>query len=243
MKLAEALLGWDLLGFHPKTAWRRDGLDATNGNLTYDPLKNRRNPPVTGTPETLFERKGPYLELATTPVFHVGVSGPGKNDGLYVLPSPTVLYYYNYVICDVFGVRKLTADNTSKTVTAGTPILYYRANTSSKDITNAIFENRIYNFKDNQDLIRIGKLTSSGAQSVNHPLLYGSAGPSPRFYEYRFKYILTDPPPPGYGGSGIGYGIKDPKISTPWPYNPDSYILISAGMDGLYGTEDDIHNY
>ena len=30
-KLAEALLGWDLLGFHPNTAWRADGLDAFGG--------------------------------------------------------------------------------------------------------------------------------------------------------------------------------------------------------------------
>jgi hypothetical protein len=27
------------------------------------------------------------------------------------------------------------------------------------------------------------------------------------------------------------------------PYNPDTYILISAGRDGLYGTEDDIKNF
>ena len=26
-RLAEALLGWDLLGFHPNSAWREDGLD------------------------------------------------------------------------------------------------------------------------------------------------------------------------------------------------------------------------
>lgn len=27
------------------------------------------------------------------------------------------------------------------------------------------------------------------------------------------------------------------------PYRPDSYLLISAGPDGLYGTADDIANY
>jgi hypothetical protein len=40
--------------------------------------------------------------------------------------------------------------------------------------------------------------------------------------------------------------IMDPKASTdvrPWPYRPDSYILISAGADGLYGTGDDITNF
>jgi hypothetical protein len=40
--------------------------------------------------------------------------------------------------------------------------------------------------------------------------------------------------------------IMDPKVSTirrAWPYRPDSYILISAGADGLYGTNDDICNF
>jgi prepilin-type N-terminal cleavage/methylation domain-containing protein len=36
-KLSEALLGWDLLGCHPKSAWRADGLDASGGEWTYDP--------------------------------------------------------------------------------------------------------------------------------------------------------------------------------------------------------------
>ena len=38
--------------------------------------------------------------------------------------------------------------------------------------------------------------------------------------------------------------ITDPKVAAiPWPYRPDSYILISAGADGLYGTSDDICNF
>ena len=28
-----------------------------------------------------------------------------------------------------------------------------------------------------------------------------------------------------------------------WPYRPDSYVLISPGLDGLYGTPDDIRNF
>ena len=27
------------------------------------------------------------------------------------------------------------------------------------------------------------------------------------------------------------------------PYNADSYILMSAGRDGLFGTSDDIYNF
>jgi type II secretory pathway pseudopilin PulG len=241
MKLAEALLGWDLQGFHPKTAWRRDGYDsiAPLGNTTYDPLETRV--PLNAS---LYERKGPYLELAKTSVFPIGTRG--ASEGLFRDPTPFTNSNKPYVLCDVFGVRKLKEPG-GKMVLAGSPILYYRANTASKSLNDPLFANRIYNHWDNQDLLFLGKLTPSGVRGANHPLLHGGAGPTPSFYEAQFNYNLNAPPaPPNYGGSGIGFGIRDPKTSTalvPWPYNPDSYILISAGMDGLYGTADDIHNY
>ena len=37
--------------------------------------------------------------------------------------------------------------------------------------------------------------------------------------------------------------IKNKKISIPRPYRADSYILISAGPDGKYGTKDDVLNF
>ena len=38
--------------------------------------------------------------------------------------------------------------------------------------------------------------------------------------------------------------IQDPKVtSAPTSYRPDSFILISAGKDGIYGTADDITNF
>ena len=40
-----------------------------------------------------------------------------------------------------------------------------------------------------------------------------------------------------------GYA-QDPKVTTyPWPYNSDTYLLISAGEDGYYGTDDDVRNF
>jgi hypothetical protein len=53
-----------------------------------------------------------------------------------------------------------------------------------------------------------------------------------------FLYSLYAPP------VVKGYKLRDPKITaTKWPYRPDSYILISAGADGLYGTQDDVTNF
>ena len=83
------------------------------------------------------------------------------------------------------------------------------------------------------------KLTANGPAGLWHPFDYlGGA------VFYSDKYTGPPPIPNTYGGSGTGYGIRDPKISSPKrPYNPDTYILISAGPDGYYGTADDIHNF
>ena len=38
--------------------------------------------------------------------------------------------------------------------------------------------------------------------------------------------------------------IRDKNISARiWPKNPDSYIIIMAGPDHMYGTEDDVTNF
>ena len=213
-KLAEALLGWDLLGFHPKTAWRADGLDAAGGPGTYDPLKTR------GT-NTLDERKGPYLELATTSAF--------KLVDLFKPFATGPLAPDTYVICDVFTAQRVTLfkgidplTNRPLTVTerAGSPVLYYRANTSSKKCEAADPGNSIYNILDNQSLVELGSVRDRRLHPLSNPSVFYSpnTGPTP--------------------------GILDPRITARfWPYRPDSYILISAGVDGLYGTSDDICNF
>jgi prepilin-type N-terminal cleavage/methylation domain-containing protein len=232
-KLSEALLGWDLMGFHPKTSWRIDGYTGTvvpiGGADAYDPGR------VRGI-ATLSERKGPYLEVAKTNVFQLSKLFNNTN-----LLAPNT-----FVLCDVFKVRKtIDKDSTGKLLTAGAPILYYRANTSSKIFDpNIVVSNtsyRIYDYTDNDPLVQLGKLTANGSSGLMHPLGYSVSSDNPVFYNdtYKNAALLT-----GYGGTGTGYGIRNPKITqNVWPYRPDSYILISAGPDGYYGTADDIHNY
>ena len=192
-KLTEALLGRDLLGFHPKSNW-----DATD-TMFYptDPVK---------LDESLKKRIGPYLELATANAF--------KLDGLFDNPAP--LAPETFVLCDVFGFKKITL-TAGKTVKAGAPVLYYKANTSSKTIEPpADFSDRIYNADDNFALIEVKNMADGKPQPFIGPTGTDS------FYEY----------------------IHDPKIAAKkWPYRPDSYILISAGVDGVYGTNDDITNF
>jgi len=217
--LAEALLGWDLVGFHPDSAWRADGRDEDGIELVYD---------LTGTDEedeeNLRARRGPYLELATANAFRLGnilVDKPGLfNDYGAVLEPDT------FVLCDVFSIRRI-ALAAGGTVRAGTPILYYRANTSSRTMEPSVdVEKRIYNAYDNYYLVERGSLTPDGRPGELHPLFY-PPGDLEKLYDY------------DYNG-----GIRDPKITaTRWPHRPDSYILISAGADGLYGTSDDICNF
>ncbi len=195
-KLTEALLGWDLLGFHPKSDFRSNGRN-DDGEFIYD----------ANNPIFFDQRRGPYLELATFDAFRLGNISI-RNPGLFNNTGP--LAPNTFVLCDVFGEKKMMLSN-GKTVRAGAPILYYRANTSAKTIRE------IYNAQDNDVLIQIKQQADNKEQPLSRP-----AGQFQYFYDY----------------------IRDPKISArPWPYRPDSYILISAGADGLYGTSDDIRNF
>ena len=215
-KLAEALVGWDLMGFDPNSEWRADGKDADDSDPpVYD---------LTGTDEDRKEelqaRQGPYLESLER-VFRLGNS-PGKLDGRYAYYDP--LKPETYVICDVYAVKKVMFESGGSTK-AGTPILYYRANTSSKTIESpANFEDRIYDVRDNLPLINLKwEEDKINNPSKDMPPLMNPSG------SYSFFYSDY---------------IRDPKITAmDWPYRPDSYILVSAGKDGEYGTDDDIRNF
>ena len=204
-KLAEALLGRDLLGFNKYSDWL----------LASSPIYYPTDPALLDT--SLDDRIGPYLELATANAFKLGdLFGWGGGDTGFLEAN-------TFVICDSFGAKKITLIHpvTSEriTVTPGTPILYYRANTSSKTLDYSTFDSieLIYNWRDNwllADSSGIGRMADGPPHELNYVKLYEK--------------------------------IIDPKASTPtfsWPYRPDSYILISAGADGTYGTGDDITNF
>ncbi len=210
-KFAEALVGWDLMGFHPKTVWRADGLDGPGAEPVY-----------LDTEQNLMQRRGPYLENAGDTAFWLGKDS--LHDGLFIETGS--LNPDRFVICDVFRVKRVILPS-GKTVKAGAPILYYRANTSSRNIDNepADFVTRIYNAYDNQAILQIKEdedmAKRPGALLPLNPLVSEDD-------EFQFFYDY----------------IRDPKVTgKPWPYKPDSYILISAGPDGFYGTDDDITNF
>ncbi len=221
MKLAEAMVGQDLLGFNPDSLFRADGI---NPALTppYDDLYpspfNPQTDPVHAA--NLRSRKGPYLP----------VEGANLNT-LYDLYGPGNFLTFNtdpnggVVLCDEYPrVRNRT---TGKKV--GMPILYYRADTS-KTLHKYSADNstNIYNCDDNLDLIDLG-LPWNILSVFDHPMSsFGGLTPD---------NVATDP--------GIFYEkTRNKKISAmERPCRSDSYILISAGYDGLYGTDDDVFNF
>jgi type II secretory pathway pseudopilin PulG len=212
-KLAEAMMGQDLMGFHSDSSFRGD-LEDGSGELLYpddmDPSNNRADR------ENLEARRGPYLELATANAFRLGETA--EHDGLF--DGTGLLKEDTYVLCDVFGIKKITLAE-GETAKAGTPILYYRANTSYKTMNSSRPDRQIYNSYDNMELIRLGRLPEPDTGD-QHRL-------------YRERNLFYDPDE---------YKIIDSKVtSMNWPHRPDSYILISAGADGEYGTSDDIFNF
>jgi prepilin-type N-terminal cleavage/methylation domain-containing protein len=211
--LAEALVGWDLMGFHPNSAWRADGKDKNDGDTAYTGA-------TTGSQadkeRNLKERKGPYLDVATANAFRLGDLFANASSLSSDAPS-------TFVICDVFGVKSVTIGG--KTVKAGVPILYYKANTSSKTIDTSIgywYDALIYDRSDNIRFVSSVKEPADVAKYPGYPTPLNPLTNTAFFYKY----------------------ITDPKVTaTPWPSRPDSYILISAGADGFYGTRDDICNF
>ena len=129
------------------------------------------------------------------------------------------------MLCDVFArvTNKFPGDGGDKKI--GMPILYYKADVSNTAHDFAEREDSVYDCWDNIELLR---LNAAWDQTRVHSLLNDPTGDYPGegelFYEItKNKYIV------------------EPK--NPRPVNEEGYILISAGYDGLYGTDDDIYNF
>ena len=194
MKLSEAVMGRDLLGYHPESVFRSDGTDG-KGKVLYPGFYR------SGTST----RKGPYLPLEGANAYTLAELYGDGNTGPF---EPN-----HFILCDVF--RKVKHIKTGKKI--GLPILYYKADTSktAHDVNDPGNPENIYNYKDNHALISLGV---PGKPGRKHPLYENPE----IFYEMTREYDLAD---------------------MNKPQRADTFILISAGMDGLYGTEDDVANF
>jgi len=231
MKLAEAMVGQDLLGFNPKSLFLASGLNPAGlipeerdlypdvGTL----MGKQMSPYQPWYVENLRSRKL-NLEIDGANVNTLrGIYGnlPGSFGSLGDPADPNG----GIVLCDVYGRVKniITGKRT------GMPILYYKADVSRQMHVWQFPNNdlNIYNYDDNWELVN---LALPFAASYNHPI---AAGGQP----------TQDG---GISDETVFYKdmIRDNNVTAiPRPVRPDSYILISAGFDGEYGTDDDIFNF
>lgn len=195
----------------------RDSIFRCDGRLVDgDPLGFLYDKSILGNLDSRLEV---YLKLENANAYRM------KNIRFPVDPATYPLWPERYVLCDGFG-----RGNRNQKI--GMPILYYRAHPENRtepnpnDPNDRIYQyvNNIYNYNDNYELLLLGV---PGRPADVHPL----AG---------------DPPPPGQKNIGdvrFYDQIRYKKVGRPWPYNAESFILISAGPDGKYGTPDDLGNY
>jgi len=196
MKLCEAMMGRDLLGFHPRSVFRQDGKDRA------------LNPVYLPDSDNLKARKGPFLPLESANAYKlIDIYGQG-NTGNFLADT--------FVLCDVFTRQFNTGTK------AGMPILYYRADPTGSfhdpNVASTPQDNRgnIYNYWDNMELLGLGKPWESGTLSKH------------KLADKKVFYECT----------------RSDRIQYPSrPYRDSSYILISAGFDGEYGTADDVYNF
>ncbi len=243
-KLAEALVGQDFLGFHPNSDFRASGTADVidrNGNPINDLYLYNIQVDVanfqTGD-ENARSRGGKFgasfVELENANAFlmtDVYVPGRLTSVGFNTTGTINVANHPSMVLCDVYSKKR----NTSSARKTGMPILYYRARTqfTEQDYSrlkptfidtygHGGIADDIYFYLDNYNLLR---LQTAETNPMDHPLADGAGNSD--YADFQNMIINT-------------------QISTPTlkrPYRAQSYILISAGKDGLYGTSDDITNF
>jgi type II secretory pathway pseudopilin PulG len=236
-----ALAGADLLGTPgfrpfrtsgstPSTFWCQD----TDAKYDSDPTKRGAyalEPPPALRP--LQARSGPYIDLGK-----VRVSAFNNNTKSFDIEAEVKAR-------ESAGKPAVKRDYPMLLDGFGFPLLYWRADQAGvwladdwKVGTNVKANRRgIYHYQENAPLIsdRASKpliLRSSNA-SKPHPLFYD---PAP------IEINLNDPgsmETKGFWEYIRSYDVRA-KVA---PQNPDSYLLISAGEDGLYGSADDIANF
>jgi hypothetical protein len=210
-KLAEALVGLDGFGFHPKSLFRSDGLADMDGNgiiasdeLVYHAFTNM---PYETAADNLKARKGPYLELEKANAVKAGS----------IYSSNAFINLNTYVLADMFPKKMATGKKT------GMPILYFRADTSQSILDPSDTQDSIYDIDNNFNGI------------ISRPVPWDTSSSHPmRDNTGTFYQRIINPNFPGTDANNH----LDAR-----PYQADSFILLSAGPDGLYGTPDDVYNF
>jgi len=165
--------------------------------------------------QPVHKRYGPYVDVSKMKF------PERRSEGEFVLPLDTQPTLSSTCFLDAFGQ----------------PILYYKANPGG---ARWVRENLMDPETPIYDLRHNAIITGDG----NNPGLDFGAGKDHFTGGYGFVQPVdyaagTKPPLRSFGRM-----VWDPNVTAaPRPHRADSYILISAGPDGLYGTADDVANF
>ncbi|MEN6386515.1 MAG: hypothetical protein ABFD79_15160 [Phycisphaerales bacterium] len=222
-KLTAALVGRDLLGNTP------DG-NMIPGEAYSADLNERKE----------YIDKDKFLMVNAKQIYDTTVTLAGDDSTLDVrdyYPVISDLFYQKKITIQKFDF--LTREWTEKIIQVGTPILYFCANKTEAFIDNtaligttplpAINYNTcktwIYDWCDNDGFFNLASIKTFNATEVYHT--------------YDDTHNGVDVGKAAFYKDIINYNVSTYLT----PKNRNSYILISAGADGIYGTKDDITNF
>lgn len=230
--LAEAMMGIDQKGFDPKSRWYAP----VHGTDIYASAARGSSAAEVATSDN--RRKELYIEqkddgcYALADIYSGGSIGPVYSPSGFTqarAPVLTDIYRKKKVDLTMPGVP---GGATSK-VKVGSPVLYFKADTTSRlfmgtdPLGIGNHANWIYNYEDNRAIIGLGTVLD---QTVKHDFEAG-------------RSVTHN----GQTMDGLNWfyeTIKDTRVDAyDKPHNPKTFILISAGWDGVFGTKDDVTNY
>jgi len=232
--LIRYLAGKDSQGYVPRRAVPQQVRDAAPANWEqkgwYDLEPGPDNADLAP-----FDRTGPYVDpgqlklVMPKDIPDFPTNNISTGDGVVRTGEKT---YEQFVAVDNFGFPILYyAANTRQGQRPGTPVATYNGT-----------ERGVYNFSDNA--IFTGRCTTfcdvqppDYGGGTEHPLEYFGQYDPPQIDKYdedpkTFPYLIMD---------REAYEKSERKIAV--PVRRDSFIMISPGRDGLYGTDDDVRNF
>ncbi|MHC4290403.1 MAG: type II secretion system protein [Planctomycetota bacterium] len=243
-RLAEALFGRDDQGFHPKSKWHP--AEDMAGTMPHPG-------PDLYTNNTLKDRKKPYFERKRVGFYTIndlwGSSGFGPSQ-IYTSAGAGIGTQMSPVFTDVFAQNKVIINGENEKV--GMPILYFKADRTKEDFRTF----------SHGDWSREGKKIVVPLDQVDSEIY--------KYWTYNFDDNinildlpwLRDPTDPDKETGDIEPHYQDPEINNPAgafyklitqredeamsfyrPHNAETFIFVSAGYDGIYGTKDDLTNF
>lgn len=225
--LVHALLGADLLGTPGFRDLDHDGFwwndTSAAAEDAYEVDNTSREPKVSRYQETGYvgdEFKGKYLTtLAAMEQTGSILTWPGD--------EATTGTRGQYLFADAWG----------------RPILYYKANKAARNMLGAEDKSGVYWQEDN------GLITGSTGGVRNFDGIDFGAGTIPN-QNYYHAIAVVKPVEPNADLTAVTFNntfaryIWNADIKAkPEPVRKDSYLLISAGKDGVYGNSDDVTNW